>query len=628
MYNILMDIEPVTINEQELSKERTRELKESDSQKILTQRSVERTYRDGGGDFESFFGLDNVMKAFVRLNTDKIEDGVFWRRDKGNFYWSGKEDDEINYVGMNELCLEEAKLRKEVGEEEALKKMLEKYSPDIMKTDDEIAVEVKREPSDRILVVGDPDHMINRQLDRPGVDTIDYEDGFDARAAGSKTVNGVISEIDNHLEGDTRAHSYSTANYELDEFCNQEPGENPETDWYCDPRQLPEGYYPLEREYVQIEVEDIVPSGRSLMGTTDSPGSIYSEDDRDTVAKTIKTVEGDYSYPFEKVEAFANEVGNDPEKIRGVGIVFLVGTARRLSENLAADSSPENMALAKKSWEAVKIKLDQNPRKGIKYDTTEGLHPFETFASSLNQTTRNAVTELEVLYEYQTKIFPETIRKHLEELAEIHISVTTDPNKFEDPKTMNYIHEWKDFLETKGIKSKDLDIEHPEIFIDTLIQFLLIKGINSLDKVAPGFFEEVKSEEKRKIRERLPQTVLEKEAKFIEMMFPETQALPAHSYDRVVMSWSWSAHMLKDMTSEELVNKVWPELDRLLATGGIANIFPIGHHGVDYKWVEKTIKDYLQKTGARWEVDIDHPCWKPTENEDAEYRLLRIKRLG
>ncbi len=139
------------------------------------------------------------------------------------------------------------------------------------------------------------------------------------------------------------------------------------------------------------------------------------------------------------------------------------------------------------------------------------------------------------------------------------------------------------------------------------------------------FFADVENEEKTKIREKFPQPTVEKEAEFVEAMFPKTGMFAKESFDRILMSWSWSAHMLGDMTEDELVNTVWPELDRLLAQGGIANIFPIGHHGVSPEWVADTLTKYIDKSGAKWEFDLERTV--SHVKEDANYKLLQIRKL-
>ncbi len=614
-----------------IDRERTREMKESDRQKILTRRGLERTFRDGGGNFEEFFGLDNVMKAFLRLNKDNIESNFFWKRDRGDWIWHHDlPDEENNRVSINQLCLEEARLRKQVRSEnqsldasnietETLRLLMNKYSPNGILNFD-LAEEVKKEPSDRVLNIGDPDHATNKQLDREGVVTIDYEDGFDARARGSKKVSDITSDLDEHLGFDEREKSFCGATKQLDEWCYEKPGENVETDWYCDPRQLPEGFFPMAKKFeeVSITVKDISTS-ELLSGYPDEEPTYHLE--KEVVCTGYET-------SIEEVKTVATGVVTDPEKIRGVGIIFLESIAERLAKELETNPTPENMDLAKQAWNAVKIKLDQNPRNGVKYDTSEGYHPFENLTFTLSETANNATLGLEVLKVYQTEIFPEIIQKHLEDLADIHVNTITESSKYDQKQLQYYRGLWGDFLQSKGVNPEKFHYDDPDShFVDLLVQFFLINGISSLRNLAPDFFEEVEKEEKQKIREKIPQSTSEKEAKFIEMMFPQTQELPAHSYDRVVMSWSWSAHMLQDMTTEELVGVVWPELDRLLATNGIANIFPIGHHGVNPEWVEQTIKSYIEKTGVKWQVDISRPCAKPTDNEDSVYRLLQIKKL-
>lgn len=82
------------------------------------------------------------------------------------------------------------------------------------------------------------------------------------------------------------------------------------------------------------------------------------------------------------------------------------------------------------------------------------------------------------------------------------------------------------------------------------------------------------------------------------MMFPFTQSLPDHSFDRVLASWSFSVRMLPEMTNDQITNEIWPELFRLLSSEGIAVIFPIGFYDNDNIAYESHIstEDRLEAT--------------------------------
>ena len=88
--------------------------------------------------------------------------------------------------------------------------------------------------------------------------------------------------------------------------------------------------------------------------------------------------------------------------------------------------------------------------------------------------------------------------------------------------------------------------------------------------------------------------------------------------------------MMGDMSKEQLVEEVWPELERLLAPSGAATISPIGHYDMDVATVSESIVEFLNKTGAKWDFKLS-PSGElkyDGDNTFANDYVLRIEKAG
>ena len=624
-----------------LSKERKRSLLRQDEQKILTGRTPEMTIEDGNGSFVEFFGLNQSMKVFLKLLGSEINaDGGLWLNNKGTYHYNDRLEI-TNFLSTTDLCLENARLRKQVRsdfpeldtteiEAEVVYLMINRYSPGLINKQ-EALTRVQQERPDHVLVVGDPWHVTNKHLDEPRIQTIDYEEGAYAGYGNTETIGEITSELDLRLGPDQRPTSHRGA---LDEMEYAWDGvflkSDDDVSWLWDNSALPDNFSANNISYKKVEEEVDWFTDRALLGTKTLEkmrGSTPPEDEEGTIITRI--VSDGYSQPIEEVRSVFQKIVAKEIPVKKVGVTFLVGIAERLSQELKTDSSSENLAAAQQAWEVVKEKLEQNPRHGkkIDYDTSYGLHPIDNLLKTLNLTSNTAAQRINVLQVYRDEIFPNIIREHLEDLADIHVNAVVDGSAYDQDGLIWYRSLWNDFLVSKDIDPEKYRYHDPNSrFVDLLSDFFLLHGIRIVGELNPDFLEQVEAEKKEKIMEKFPPPKYEQEARFTEMMFPQTQSLPAHSKDRIIMSWSWSAHMLQTMTEEELVGVVWPELDRLLANGGLANIFPIGHHGVDHQWVLDTVNRYVQETGAKWQVSMDRQVSHVVPESD--YRLLQIRKLS
>ena len=634
----------ISLSKGELTRMRERDLLGQDKQKLLTGRTPEQTIADGNGSFVEFYGLNQSMKALFGLLSREMRDGVLWLRNEGVREFDENTGRATNFQSIDGLCLENAKLRKQVRQElgdvstheievEIAMRMVEKYRPGLAYRE-EMIVRVGQERADQVLIVGDPWHVTNKHIDEGRVQTIDYEEGTYAGAGSTETVGDVTGEIEEYLEQDMRPNSFSTALFELNESWGDiETGEDEDVDWLWNDRSLPEGFKPNSVTYKEIEeVVEWDDWDRELLGVETlaklRPSTVDSEVRTVDEPMVFKhTVVDGYEVSIEEVEQVFGQVESGDVPVERVGMTYLVGMAERLSENLKTNPSTENLRRSQRAWELVQEKLKQNPRFGrpIDYDTSFGLHPMDNLLKSANLTSRNAAESIKVLRAYRDEIFPELIQKHLEELADIHVNAIVDGSAYDQDGLRWYRGIWNDFLSAKGIDPDKYQYYDPEShFVDLLSEFFLLHGIRTVGQLNPDFLDAVEAEKKAKVMDKFPPPKYEQEAEFTEMMFPQTQAIPANTKDRITMSWSWSAHMLKEMTREELETAVWPELDRLLASGGIANIFPIGHHGVDPEWVIDTVQEYIKQSGAKWEASIDKNVSHVSDGVD--YRLLQIRK--
>ena len=240
----------------------------------------------------------------------------------------------------------------------------------------------------------------------------------------------------------------------------------------------------------------------------------------------------------------------------------------------------------------------------IDYDTSHGLHPIDYLTKILRGVAENQSTGIDVLGYYRDRVYPKIIHKYLEDLADLHIMSATSQREVDPKKKKKYLEKWGKFLEKSGKDPSRYDLLSPDSdFVDLLINFWLQTGIKEIKSLDPKLYNQIFAEESEMVEAAFPVTIKSHDADFIRGMFPLTQEIK-DQYDRIIMHWSFSAHMMGDMSKEQLVEEVWPELERLLAPSGAATISPIGHYDMDVATVSESIVEFLNKTGAKWDFKL------------------------
>ena len=268
----------------------------------------------------------------------------------------------------------------------------------------------------------------------------------------------------------------------------------------------------------------------------------------------------------------------------------------------------------------------RDPRR--KFDPTisdEGNHVAgglgEIFKDIFYQ--RTDLEAMRVFQDYEKEVLPGVVYENVEDLMDMLFA-----------KPLNQMdYRVKDILEGSvdrlGMDSKKWDPLQPGARPFDVLQEM-IKSPNGPHSYASGFdllknlgtleADELVDAMNRRVTEKMSEInpVKSRGVEDVEirrMLFPYTQELAPHSFERILASWSFSVRMLPKIPSEQIVEEVWPELDRLLTPEGIAVIFPIGYYinelteeGKDTTTPEErlgnTLKEYNNRgkgTNLKWE---------------------------
>jgi hypothetical protein len=520
------------------------------SEKILTGRTPERTMSDSGCSFYELYGLNRAMKLFVELNNIDLT--------KKLWVLSGTEPDyghynpqvkgHSNVVSLDGLFLEATRLRKAL-----------------------------RDNADEAQSTTDIEVQLIMQLIAKYSPTIEVE---------PNRIKGLLSQHsdDNVLNiGDP----WRVTNKHIDE-----------------PRVKTIDYESGERATAG---DTRVPNGinrdiRSRLTDFNYTGTAGAMKDLEYAWSDIKPGENwDRDWLFGTKER--------------AGFRVFMKRASHWSDKMVEQPTVENIAGARRCWERVEQEIDkrrnhyfQTENRDINipnYDDSDGLHPMDVLTKNMKMLSRQCKQQLTYLEYYRTDIFPKFILEHIETFADLHVMSYSGERSVNKDDFELYRYMWDDHLESYGIDPATFD-PHADAteFINLLILFYSKKGSRTLSYLDPDLSSVLEEKITDGIMEKFPVEVAEKEATLDQMMFPQTQELPGGAYDRIVASWSFSAHMMPKMTANDLINGVWPEIDRLLTRNGRATIFPIGHYGEEPKWIEQTIHDYLRISGSRWTVDL------------------------
>ena len=548
--------------------------------KILTGNSPEKVVENSVCSFDQVFGLSREMKALRSMLGEPkgtAENGSFYyETDEGTVLadtlWFKMSSLRTRITNMSPN--DRIAFRIENPSHEALKAMMQEYLSELNIPDPEYLDQFQ---DDKVLYIGDPFQIIGRRMDEKRINTLEMETGEEALANITRTPEDAIR---------TTRGEYNGGGYRGSRYRNAEDD--------------------LEEYYRTVDKDSFL----------NSDGS-YDFDQMQRVAEDCGWLFGS-----EKPE-----VGSTIE-----GFAYIMGRAVRLTDELKKDQSEEKFEAVKAAWKAVQDKLRERrdhylEKKGIdvtkpeqNYDTSDGLHPIDTLSKSANIMAMEALDKVNCLKVYLKDIYPSVVNEFIEDLADAHALASVEGKIVVDPETFSrYLEEWNKFLKSKDIDASKYDPYHREaMFIENLTEFFSTQGTKLVQLLDPDLYRRIKEVEDEMISKAFPPKVRSKEARYIKGGFPYTQQLPPGEYDRIPCSWSWSAHIGHRLSTEQYIDEIWPELDRLLAKGGISVIYPFEHYGGSIEGVLSTIDSYNKKYGGNLRYRT-HPSGQSDDRGSGTY---------
>ena len=119
-----------------------------------------------------------------------------------------------------------------------------------------------------------------------------------------------------------------------------------------------------------------------------------------------------------------------------------------------------------------------------------------------------------------------------------------------------------------------------------------------------GVFGETVQDGEKKLRKQLIDSIRLKkkpeEAHVVQAVFPQLPFADS-SFDRVVASWSISAHVFAVLDKAGF-KASWDEIFRVLRDGGKAYIFPLWYSPPDKDDFVGSLNDFCKETGMSWYV--------------------------
>lgn len=222
------------------------------------------------------------------------------------------------------------------------------------------------------------------------------------------------------------------------------------------------------------------------------------------------------------------------------------------------------------------------------------------------------VERMKVYQRYENNVLPKLLYENIEDLMDLLFVKGANELSYDIRMKLN------EAIKNTGLNPVDWSpLKTGAKPFDVLQEFVKADGLNSIKELSPDLGKTIDDQATKMMEQINPTPDNVDGAPTLKMMFPFTQELRAGSYDRVLASWSFSTRMLPIMTDEQIVNEVWPELDRLLSHDGIAVIFPIGFRsdviagkrGVcTESRLHATLEEYKKKSHSlfEWEFSDSH----------------------
>lgn len=317
------------------------------------------------------------------------------------------------------------------------------------------------------------------------------------------------------------------------------------------------------------------------------------------------------------------------------GLKQILNEAMWAVDGLSRDSDETAIARAKDHIHKVKTELLRGRQQGFlpeysefrdtRFNDDEDTPPNYADDLARNMAYFSADTKKLAVAEYRRQILYDALYPQIEEICEYFVKLTTL-----EPR--GYALAWQTYLMEQGIQPSEYDPYLPgSQFVENVYQFFLLHGTSSLEEANPELGAPLNNKMQEDTNDAFPDRPKSDRSGMDIGMFPDdtAQIYPDGSFDRILASWSFSTRMLAEMSVEEMATKVWPEVDRLLAPGGIAVIFPIGRYAsqdlegysCEEFRIEASLRQYLQAhTGLTFEIE---GSWDPNMGGDG---VLTIRK--
>jgi hypothetical protein len=233
------------------------------------------------------------------------------------------------------------------------------------------------------------------------------------------------------------------------------------------------------------------------------------------------------------------------------------------------------------------------------YDTIWGDSPLDGLSKATFRMCQEAANKLGIICHYRDDVFPSIFYKYLEDIAEAAVSPSKNASA-ENIAAFNTM--LKDHNEKMGFEDAD-PITNAQQFLESLQSFLQSHGASVIGLLDPALGMQLQYEEQLVTREKFPYKPKTKNSKMVEAVYPNVgEELGDAKFDRILASWSITAHAMPNMTDEE-IKAIWRKTDELLKPNGIATFYPIGHYGNSREQIEQTLQAHASSTGSlmSWE---------------------------
>lgn len=202
--------------------------------------------------------------------------------------------------------------------------------------------------------------------------------------------------------------------------------------------------------------------------------------------------------------------------------------------------------------------------------------PSESFFTVTASFDKKLREDAAILSVYLSDVYPKLVHRYIEHIADAHLNpvVGADERYIE-----HYYEKWRSYLTTRGVENPESynPFEEDSHFVDHLIGFFRNEGIGMVWSIDPALAEQMNREATEALKLAMPFKKQSKRSEYITGVFPYCDELSGKTYDRILASWSVTAHAMDHMTDTEL-SEFFELTIGMLNPGGIAVMYPIGHY--------------------------------------------------